>query len=659
MADLISTGLHWGIGALLAGFLVSFLIWYVAPGWRLRIELKQALKALNEMKAKGPVLDRDRVAREAMPGPTLPHCWGEYQDTLHQQYGLNAMGERVVTRLRATAMASSFFNEGTLIEVRMGTEFFKHLPGILTGLGIIGTFSGLILGLQGFQVSDDAAVVKQSLQGLLHAVGSAFLVSACAIVLAMVVTFFEKVMVNRRLAQVERLVNLIDSLFDSGAGEEYLQKLVESSESSATQAQQIKDALVSDLRSILTELTQAQINASAAGHEQTSKAIAQSIQEGLHEPLTRISEAVQNVSHQQGDAVNRLLTDVLASFAQQMREIFGGQLSGMNEVLAETARSIQAASSRFDTLAAQLQSAGNDAADAMAKRMEALMESMSARQAEADARMNEFLQTIRQSVQDGQAQSAEMMMGTFAELSQTTKDLVAELRQQAQGQAQDHAQRVSRISTETTDSLGKQAASVQALVEAVDRATDAMRAAAEKAVSGVNASVERMAIGADRLHGASGTLEGALNHMGGAANAVSSSIHELHGASTELTAATRATNQALADQQQVRSAIAAMVEQLSSIVDSAKRDASVHSQLVSSIERASETLKQASGQADDYLSKVNEALAGAHESFATQLTSTLRHANTTFHEELGKAVDMLRGAIQDLGDTLDSVPAVR
>jgi hypothetical protein len=135
-------------------------------------------------------------------------------------------------------------------------------------------------------------------------------VSAVAIALAMFVTLVEKVLISRRLAELERLVGLIDSLFESGAGEEYLQKLVESSESSATQAQQIKDALVSDLRSILQELTQAQINAAVAGHEQTAQAISVAIQDGLKEPLNRISDAVQNVSQHQGDAVNRMLTDV-------------------------------------------------------------------------------------------------------------------------------------------------------------------------------------------------------------------------------------------------------------------------------------------------------------------------------------------------------------
>lgn len=85
---------------------------------------------------------------------------------------------------RATAPAESFFNSQFVVDSRLRTEFFKHLPGIFTGIGIIGTFTGLIVGLQGFQVSQDPAKVSASLETLLAGVLEAFVVSALAIALA-------------------------------------------------------------------------------------------------------------------------------------------------------------------------------------------------------------------------------------------------------------------------------------------------------------------------------------------------------------------------------------------------------------------------------------------------------------------------------------------
>jgi hypothetical protein len=47
-----------------------------------------------------------------------------------------------------------FFSEHALVVTPLKTEFYKHLPGILTGIGIIGTFLGLIMGLSSFDISD-------------------------------------------------------------------------------------------------------------------------------------------------------------------------------------------------------------------------------------------------------------------------------------------------------------------------------------------------------------------------------------------------------------------------------------------------------------------------------------------------------------------------
>ena len=61
----------------------------------------------------------------------------------------------------------------------------------------------------------------------------------------MLFTWIEKSLVTSCYRQVEELRQIIDSLFDAGAGEEYLERLVVASETNATQARHIKDALVS------------------------------------------------------------------------------------------------------------------------------------------------------------------------------------------------------------------------------------------------------------------------------------------------------------------------------------------------------------------------------------------------------------------------------
>jgi hypothetical protein len=178
-----------------------------------------------------------------------------------------------------------------LVDAPLHTEFYKHLPGILTGAGIIGTFSGLILGLQAFGLVDlgNAEQAREGLQALLGTVGIAFIVSGTAIALAMILTTVEKQLINRRYTELERLCGLIDSLFDAGAGEEYLQRLVEAAETSATQTMQMKESLVTDLKQVLT-----------ATSANLGEVITGGLQAGLKDPLQAIGDAVRAVSTNQG-----------------------------------------------------------------------------------------------------------------------------------------------------------------------------------------------------------------------------------------------------------------------------------------------------------------------------------------------------------------------
>jgi hypothetical protein len=87
-------------------------------------------------------------------GKFFAHPWSEFKESLHRQFELDDdSGQKRIHSIRSTAPASAWFSEPLLVEIPLYTEAFKHLPGILTGIGIIGTFSGLMIGLHHFDPS--------------------------------------------------------------------------------------------------------------------------------------------------------------------------------------------------------------------------------------------------------------------------------------------------------------------------------------------------------------------------------------------------------------------------------------------------------------------------------------------------------------------------
>ena len=315
--------------------------------------------------------------------------------------GTDEYGQERVVRWRQTVPAEAYFNIEAMVAVELRTEYFKHQPGIFTGLGIIGTFVGLLKGLMTFNISSVPEKVRQSLDSLIHGVLEAFVVSACAILLAMVTTFLEKLAISRRYNRSRSSVTSSIACSTAALARNTYQD-VKASESSATQAAQLKDALINDLKGLLEDMTRQQseaiaasfqtitqqhVNAIAEGTraqvqttEQSGDRIASAISEVLSEPIQKIAAAVQSTSDTNGQVVTRALNEALVAFSQKLEDMFGSQMTNMNQLLIQTAASMQTTVSRFDELAANINNAGKNAADAMGERLTQALESMEKRQ---------------------------------------------------------------------------------------------------------------------------------------------------------------------------------------------------------------------------------------------------------------------------------------
>src|SRR5690606_7404753 len=148
------------LGALALLSILFFLrgLWY-------RARLGGVLRKLRKVDAKA---NREAILH-IFPTKRLRHLWQEYDQTLHAQYE-ERDGQLQIDVIRSTIPAEMYFNDQYVVDSHLRTEFCKHLPGIFTELGIAATFGGIIDGLKPFQVSEDTAVVRNSLEILKQSV---------------------------------------------------------------------------------------------------------------------------------------------------------------------------------------------------------------------------------------------------------------------------------------------------------------------------------------------------------------------------------------------------------------------------------------------------------------------------------------------------------
>ncbi|QYD69029.1 anti-phage defense ZorAB system protein ZorA [Paraburkholderia edwinii] len=395
-----------------------FVAGYVCKGSQVWWQLRAVIRGVR---SAGLHPDPDEVGKHFNRAP-LKHLWLEYRDTLHPlRRTANGTPET-----RATLPAETYFTRDVLVDARLFDDFARHLPGILTGLGIIGTFAGLLQGLSGFDPSNPTKAVS-GLTPLLAGVSHAFIASAVAICCAMAVTFLSRLTLAYLYGLVEKLNHAIDSLYNTGAGEEYLARLVHASEKSEAHAAQLKDAMVEDLSRMMTNLVERQIEAQAKASTMLGEHIGETINRTLAAPLQRMTDAMEQTSRGNGEAVSSMLESMLAGFMAKLEDTFGGQMRGASEQIERSLGAMQAVQNSMQQLLGDISRTNEHASTQVTRRLEEALTNASANQELMTAQMRDFVNEFRQLVADEHSKSRRVMDDTVGQVMERVNETLQSL----------------------------------------------------------------------------------------------------------------------------------------------------------------------------------------------------------------------------------------
>ncbi len=619
---------HLLIAGVLLVLAISFVFLFWTPAWLVGRQLRRVTKGVSG----GPV--SADLAQVFEPYGRLRHLWSEFRETLHEEKTVNSRtGMSEVVALRATVPAEMFFTEETLVNTPLRTEFFKHLPGIFTGIGIIGTFTGLLLGLKGFHVTEDPSAARQGLEILLSSVSDAFFVSASAIALAMIVTLIEKITLVRLYKRVQQLTQVIDERFKAGVGEEYLARLVGATEESASQSRILKDALVGDLKTILTEIAEKQI----ASQAQLGRQIAASVAGQLRSPLERLAAVTEGVRGDQGAAVQQLMADLLSRFTDRLENLFGAQASGIQQMQQQAIASLNEAVRQLQQMSSTVESAGQRAGQALIEKLEQTLGKLDQRQLVMNEEMRRFVHEIRATVGQSQSETHQQLQSLLADLARQTGLVVGDLSAKSQSLVTSMGGQVEALTVKVADAAAQMSAGI-ARMEAVT--TDA--------ITRMNSGAETLAVAADDFARAGSGVAGVMTKAQEVAG------HLVQSASS-LSSASKAVESVLLEARAVRDSLGQMLVSVQGAVESARREASVTADVLHRLEASAGTLAVAQKAADEYLNQVTGVLERSHEAFASSMKRTLDGGNREFLSAISSATKMLREAIGELEAVLGGI----
>lgn len=692
---------------------ILFISFYLFRAVKIANSLKKYTRSINSIENDEPENQRQHL-QNLFTQSELKHAWSEFAESLHPQTELIGSEEKIV-KIRATAPSASYFSEQQLVDIPLNTEFFKHLPGILTGVGIIGTFYGLMIGLNHFDPSTPEQV-SSSVNNLLRDVLYAFLGSAFAIAFSILVTWLEKFYLAKCYKHLEKFTAALDSLYDSGVGEEYLASLVKSSNESATQARQLKESLVTDLRSMLLELTDKQQIQNEHLAEKLSSTYRESgsqfadqvsgaIENSLKSPLDKIAGAVQTASGDQSGMVQHMLQDVLTAFMAKLDTTFGQQFSNLNEMMGQTVGAIETMQSGFATLlqdmrqvsddsrqgsaqlieqllaemksgqqamqagmndmltslqasVAKIGAEGEGAGERMARQLEKMFADSEAREKAQAEHMSAFIEAIQNSVQQGQSATMEKMATSVEALGEQLGSLFGQIdkgQQQISAHQQANQQSLHEQTQRVMSDVDDQ---IKHLIETVasqhQGTTDTLRLLAEQ----TNRQIQDMQTGADKMRVAAERFEHAGDRVSEANHLTADVLNKAQSAGSSLSLATSELTSVVADYRNNREAVSKSIAMLELLAANTQSEQTTRSQFITDLKQHGERLQGYNREAQTFMENVSDVLGKGFEDFSEGVTRSLDKTLGKLDVEMAKASNLLAGSVEQIGESVSELDDV-
>lgn len=699
--------------ALVTFAVICFIFFYLVRAIRIISSLKKYTRLINSIEKSEPEVQIAHL-QSLFQRPELRHAWNEFEESLHPQRELEN-GEEKIVRVRATAPSASFFSEQQLVDIPLNTEFFKHLPGILTGVGIIGTFYGLMIGLNHFDPTTPEQVTS-SVNNLLHDVLYAFLGSAFAIFASILVTWLEKLSIAKCYKYLEKFTAALDSLYDSGVGEEYLASLVKSSSESATQARQLKESLVTDLRDMLLGLAESQktenerlantlSNTYRESGAQFADQVSGAIENSLKSPLEKIAGAVQTASGDQSGMVQNMLQDVLTAFMAKLDTTFGQQFTNLNDMMGQTVGAIQTMQTGFATLlqdmrqvsddsrqgsaqlieqllsemksgqqamqaglndmltslqasVAKIGAEGEGAGERMARQLEKMFADSEAREKAQAEHMTAFIEAIQNSVQQGQSATMEKMAASVESLSEQLGSLFGQIdkgQQQISATQQANQQslheQTQRVMSEVDDQI-KQL--IDTVASQHQGTTETLRLLAEQ----TNRQIQDMQNGADKMRLAAERFEHAGDRVSEANHLTADVLNKTQSAGSSLSLATSELTSVVADYRNNREAISKSIAMLELLAANTQSEQTTRNKFIADLQLHGERLQGYNREAQAFMENVSGVLGKGFEDFSEGVLRSLDKTLGKLDVEMAKASTLLAGSVEQIGESVSELDDV-
>lgn len=448
-------------------------------------EIETYLDILKKYNPQNVNVYFESLSQEMENSDLIKGIWRKYQRTLISIPGKDGLEKY------STVESESYFSVAAFTEGMKG-GLWSGLAGTFTGIGILGTFIGLTIGLAGVDTSSTGAL-SSSISGLLGGMSTAFVTSISGIVSAIIFGVWHSQNMKRFGDAVSRFTDALDQVFIRKSVEEILlEELAESRAQRAAMEQLSTDMAISicdHLPDVLDQLAE-KMDSAMKGNLDTMLAGLSERQDKQTEQLMQISSNTSSLvsggfdqlgdvlkkgvgqgAEELGNSLKNLSSDI-ASLAEGIRDILDRSTKASSEANQKTLDALNEAISKMNETMEGMANKQTEETDKNIQRMTALMEEMKTTMKDIFDEMAASVKEQRTEIGKIAKDSADQTKENLGAINASVKELMAEIADQMQ-QMQSMMDMHEKHMQETLDQMRQAVSSSGNVVNAAGKTVEA------------------------------------------------------------------------------------------------------------------------------------------------------------------------------------------
>lgn len=577
------------------------------------------------------------------------------------------IAERKQTNTPALELFSEF---STCSAHKINLRLLDTAAGTLVGLGLLGTFLGLTLGIKDFD-SSSTQNIQKSIQLLLSGMGTAFITSLVGMLLSMIYSLCDKYWRNRLSKHLHVLTKKLDSLYyiDDRTLDDLNEQALAKSIAST-----MKEVVEHEMRSVVNALNEKLTYNSESGeattvanaireilkeNQEQSKALksfstdlAMELNNGFDEVLSRqmqqkilpLMENVDATTKAIVEHIDQMASQVSSPATDMIQTVVDELKNSMSEMMKEFSLGLSgSATNELETLAHQLGTAAQSMAD-FPNNMDHISSTLQVTIEEVKNAVSEISNTSANANSVAMQQMQEQITfatGAISNAISEVKDVMSGLTQSSQEQTEemvsklaDAAEKMGTFISGTIATLSSSVQqSVKSITDDVNNKQADLIALQEDTTAQTRKLLEAFNAGLDRLEKMNEYITGTMNMFQQAQGQITGSTAHLQTITGDMKLATQLFNKSQTD-------YAVKMEEM-------QRN-SQHG-----IDAVTELLKNSGELSEDYVEKFETIRQGLGSIFQ-QLQSGLSEYSRTVQATTQKYLDQYSTSLTNTTDALSS-----